>query len=106
MVKNVIHIVTPQSAPAAPPDRPGTVPPGPQIPMMRRRIDEIDAAIIQLWQERAAISQRIGSLRLASGGTRVVLAREQEVIQRFRDGLGVDGTHVALMLLRAGRGPL
>jgi len=76
------------------------------IPGLRLRIDEIDDAIIRLWQERAAVSRRIGSIRLASGGTRVVLSREQEVIQRFRSGLGDDGTTIALMLLRAGRGPL
>ncbi len=73
---------------------------------LRARIDEIDAAIIQLWQERAAISQEVGATRIASGGTRLVLSREREILDRFRTALGADGTQLALLILRAGRGPL
>jgi chorismate mutase len=73
---------------------------------LRSRIDEIDAAIIELWQERAAISRKVGATRMASGGTRLVLSREQEVMDRFRAALGADGTQLALLLLRAGRGRL
>ncbi|HKT00959.1 MAG TPA: chorismate mutase [Rugosimonospora sp.] len=73
---------------------------------LRGRIDEIDAAIIQLWQERAAISQQVGATRVASGGTRLVLSREREILDRFRNALGADGTQLALLILRAGRGPL
>nr|WP_244282668.1 chorismate mutase [Micromonospora chersina] len=73
---------------------------------MRRRIDEIDATIIGLWQERAGLSRQIGRMRLASGGTRLVLSREQEILARFRDGIGDEGTQLALLVLRAGRGPL
>ncbi|HZM83926.1 MAG TPA: chorismate mutase [Candidatus Limnocylindrales bacterium] len=76
------------------------------ISSMRKRIDEIDAALIELWQERAALSQRIGLLRVASGGTRLVLAREREILARFRGALGPDGTQLALLVLRSGRGPL
>ena len=76
------------------------------ITSLRTRIDEIDAAIIQLWQERAAISQEVGSTRVASGGTRLVLSREREILDRFRGALGADGTQLALLILRAGRGPL
>ena len=78
----------------------------PDIASMRDRIDEIDTAIIRLWQERAALSGRIGVARLASGGTRLVLRREQEIMQRYRHGIGPDGTQLALLVLRAGRGPL
>ena len=73
---------------------------------LRARIDEIDASIIRLWQERAAISQEVGSTRVASGGTRLVLSREREILDRFRGALGADGTQLALLILRAGRGPL
>jgi chorismate mutase len=73
---------------------------------MRARIDEIDAMLIQLWQERAAISQQVGKTRVASGGTRLVLSREREIMDRFRAELGPDGTQLALLILRAGRGPL
>jgi chorismate mutase len=43
---------------------------------------------------------------MASGGTRLVLSREREIVERFRNALGPDGTQVALLLLRSGRGPL
>ena len=77
-----------------------------QITDLRQRIDEIDAALIRLWQERAAISQEVGRTRIASGGTRLVLSREREILDRFRTALGADGTQLALLILRAGRGPL
>lgn len=77
-----------------------------QISQLRARIDEIDSTIIQLWLERAAISQEVGATRVAAGGTRLVLAREQEILARFRDALGADGVQLAMLILRAGRGPL
>lgn len=77
-----------------------------EIVAMRERIDEIDKSLIALWRERAAISQRVGATRVASGGTRLVLSREREILDRFRNELGADGTQLALLLLRAGRGPL
>ena len=73
---------------------------------LRARIDEIDAALIALWKERAAISQQVGATRVASGGTRLVLSREREILDRFRTELGADGTQLALLILRAGRGAL
>ena len=77
-----------------------------EIRGMRERIDEIDQGIIDLWLERARLSQQVGKTRVASGGTRLVLSREREIVERFRSALGADGTQVALMILRAGRGPL
>jgi chorismate mutase len=77
-----------------------------RISEIRQRIDEIDRTIIALWQERAALSQEVGATRMASGGTRLVLSREREILERFRKALGADGTQLALLLLRAGRGPL
>lgn len=86
----------------------GTVEPAAsdRIGTLRRRIDEIDQEIIELWQERAAASREVGATRIASGGTRLVLSREREIMERYRRGLGPDGTQVALLVLRAGRGPL
>ncbi|MGW3896785.1 chorismate mutase [Micromonospora profundi] len=86
----------------------GTVEPtaAARIVQIRERIDEIDHALISLWQERAALSQEVGVTRMASGGTRLVLSREREILERFRGALGADGTQLALLLLRAGRGPL
>lgn len=81
-------------------DRPTQV----RIAALRQRIDEIDEALIKLWRERAAISQEVGKTRVAAGGTRLVLAREQEIYTRFREALGADGTQLARLILRAGRG--
>ena len=84
----------------------GAAPAADEIRAMRTRIDEIDQTIIDLWQERARLSQQVGKTRIASGGTRLVLSREREIVERFRTALGPDGTQVALLLLRSGRGPL
>ncbi len=84
----------------------GEAPAADEIRAMRERIDEIDQAIIDLWLERARLSQAVGKTRMASGGTRLVLSREREIVDRFRAALGPDGTQIALMILRAGRGPL
>jgi chorismate mutase len=77
-----------------------------QIDELRRRIDEVDAALIALWEERATLSREIGTARMAAGGTRLVLAREQAVLDRFRAALGADGTRLGMLLLKAGRGSL
>ena len=79
---------------------------GQAINGMRERIDEIDNALIALWQERASLSRQVGATRVASGGTRLVLSREREILDRFRAALGADGTQLGLLVLRAGRGPL
>jgi chorismate mutase len=76
------------------------------IDTLRQRIDEVDAALIALWQERAELSREIGTARMAAGGTRLVLAREQAVLARFRAALGADGTRLGMLLLQAGRGTL
>ncbi|MER7001822.1 chorismate mutase [Dactylosporangium sp. NPDC000555] len=80
--------------------------PDDHIAGLRNRIDDIDAAIVALWKERAAISQEVGKTRIAAGGTRLVLSREREILERFSKELGADGTQLALLILRAGRGPL
>ncbi|HLL66143.1 MAG TPA: chorismate mutase [Micromonosporaceae bacterium] len=77
-----------------------------RIAGLRDRIDEIDETIMALWLERSALSQEVGATRVASGGTRLVLAREREILERYRARLGADGTQLALLVLRAGRGPL
>jgi chorismate mutase len=77
-----------------------------RILAMRDRINEIDSALIALWEERASLSQQVGATRVASGGTRLVLSREREILDKFRTALGADGTQLALLVLRAGRGPL
>jgi chorismate mutase len=77
-----------------------------RIDALRGEIDSCDAQIIELVQRRVAISQEIGALRTASGGTRLSLSREQRVLDRFREALGPDGASLGMMLLRQGRGHL
>jgi len=77
-----------------------------RIGALREEIDACDAAIIELVQRRLAVSQEIGAVRKASGGTRLNLAREQQVLARFQEALGPDGAALGMMLLRQGRGRL
>ena len=83
-----------------------TTPADPRISALREEIDACDAEIIALVQRRLEISQEIGSLRASTGGTRLSLSREAEVINRFRLALGPDGAALGMMLLRQGRGRL
>ena len=80
--------------------------PAERIGELRGEIDACDAAIIDMVQRRLAISQEIGALRAASGGTRLSLSREQQVLARFRAALGPDGAALGMLLLRQGRGRL
>ncbi len=77
-----------------------------RIGELREQIDACDAAIIELVQRRLAISQEVGVVRKASGGTRLNLAREQQVLARFQTALGADGAALGMLLLRQGRGRL
>jgi chorismate mutase len=77
-----------------------------RIGELRTEIDSCDAAIIELVQRRLAISREIGQLRAAAGGTRLSLAREQQVLAKFQAALGTDGAALGMMLLRQGRGRL
>ena len=85
---------------------PTTTPADPRIAALREEIDACDAEIIALVQRRLAISQEIGELRSSTGGTRLSLSREAEVLNRFRLALGPDGAALGMMLLRQGRGRL
>ena len=70
----------------------------------RARIDEIDAEIVRLVQERTAVSEQVQRARLQTGGPRIVHARENEVVLRWRDQLGRPGSTIAMALLELGRG--
>jgi chorismate mutase len=89
------------AAPAADVDDPSA-----RIGELRSSIDACDAEVIELVHRRLAISREIGALRAASGGTRLSLSREQQVLSRFRAALGPDGAALGMMLLRQGRGRL
>ncbi|WP_267880835.1 MULTISPECIES: chorismate mutase [Streptomyces] len=70
----------------------------------RERIDALDDRIIGLIQERAAVSAVIQEARISSGGRRVNLSREMEVLGRYREALGKPGTALAMTLLELCRG--
>lgn len=70
----------------------------------RERIDAIDDRIIGLIQERMAVSAVIQEARIGSGGRRVSLSREMEILGHYRDALGRPGTPLAMTLLELCRG--
>ncbi|MFG2635552.1 chorismate mutase [Streptomyces sp. NPDC048362] len=70
----------------------------------RERIDVLDDRIIGLVQERMAVSAVVQQARIASGGRRVHLSREMEILGRYRDALGRPGTSLAMTLLELCRG--
>ena len=71
----------------------------------RERIDALDAELVRLIAERAAVSAQVQQARRASGGPRIVQSRENEVVGRWREALGRPGGAIALALLELGRGP-
>ena len=70
----------------------------------RTRIDALDDRIIGLVQERMAVSAVIQEARITSGGRRVNLSREMEILGHYRDALGKPGTSLAMTLLELCRG--
>ncbi|MEU7579582.1 chorismate mutase [Streptomyces sp. NPDC041068] len=70
----------------------------------RERIDALDDRIIGLIQERMAVSAVIQEARITSGGRRVNLSREMEILGHYRDALGKPGTTLAMTLLELCRG--
>jgi chorismate mutase len=76
------------------------------IPANRQRIDELDGEIIRLILERRELSRQNQAARLATGGVRLELNREAQILGTYRDALGQDGVTLASALLRACRGPL
>lgn len=76
------------------------------IDALRTEIDRLDAEILAAVKRRTEVSQAIGKVRMASGGTRLVHSREMQVIERYSSVLGQDGKDLAMLLLRMGRGRL
>jgi chorismate mutase len=72
----------------------------------RERIDALDDRIIGLIQERMAVSAVIQEARISSGGRRVNLSREMEILGHYRDALGKPGTALAMTLLELCRGKI
>jgi chorismate mutase len=79
--------------------------PWPDIAELRGEIDSLDSEILRLVKRRIEVSKQIGAIRMASGGTRIVVSREMDVLNRYRE-LGPEGKALALALLNMGRGRL
>lgn len=77
----------------------------PDITSLREEIDYLDAEILRLVKRRVEVSKTIGAIRMAGGGTRIVVSREMDVLNRYRE-LGPEGRALAMALLNLGRGPL
>jgi chorismate mutase len=90
---------------AEPADATATTQTVPDIGDLRVEIDELDAEILRLVKRRTEVSQRIGAIRMAAGGTRIVVNREMDVLARYRE-LGPEGRQLAMLLLNLGRGRL
>ena len=76
------------------------------IPLLRTQIDAIDAGIARLVAERARLSRRVQSARIAAGGVRIELGRERRIVEQYREMLGDDGVPLGNAVLRVCRGPL
>ncbi len=72
---------------------------------LRRQIDELDREIIRRCLERLRLSREIVRARCDAGGPPIDPDREQAIVSRYRAALGGDGAQLAMLLLRAGRGP-
>ncbi|WP_329456101.1 chorismate mutase [Streptomyces sp. NBC_01497] len=70
----------------------------------RERIDALDDRIIGLIQERMAVSSVIQKARIESGGRRVNIGRENEILANYSRALGKPGAALALTLLELSRG--
>ncbi|WP_099024632.1 chorismate mutase [Mycolicibacterium palauense] len=90
------------TAPSSEPSESGELP---DIDDLRLEIDRLDAEILAAVRRRTEVSQIIGKIRMASGGTRLVHSREMKVIERYSE-LGPEGRELAMLLLRLGRGRL
>jgi chorismate mutase len=74
------------------------------ILVLREQIDAIDTAIVRLVAERARLSERVQTTRVNSGGARLQLGREREILQSYRAGLGPKGPELADAVLQFCRG--
>lgn len=74
------------------------------IAAARNRIDDLDRQIIELIEQRIAVSAQVQQARMAAGGRRLSLNREMEILTRYREGLGRPGTTLAMTLLELCRG--
>lgn len=70
----------------------------------REQIDLLDSQIAGLVLRRIEVSKQIQAARIAEGGRRVDVRRENDIIARYNGALGRPGTAIAMALLELGRG--
>ena len=85
-------------------DPSGSDPSAPSVLSGRERIDALDRQIAELVLRRIEVSKQIQAARIAEGGRRVDVRRENEIIARYSGTLGRPGTAIAMALLELGRG--
>ncbi|MBA0054279.1 chorismate mutase [Streptomyces sp. AJS327] len=88
-----------RAADRAPAETPDGAASGSALAAARRRIDELDAQLVALVRERMVTAAQVQRERLASGGRRVHLSRELEVLEHYRAAFGRPGTQLAMVLL-------
>jgi chorismate mutase len=98
------HAPAPAPATGVRADAPGAAEAAAVIAGARTRIDELDGDIIRLVKQRIAVSAEVQAARVSTGGPRLSLAREMEILEHFRAELGRPGTEVAKLLLELCRG--
>ena len=72
----------------------------------RARLDELDAQLIELVEQRRHLSRRVQQLRIDAGGSRVEHSRENAILRRYSEALGDGGVEIALAVLDLCRGRL
>ena len=70
----------------------------------RAELDRLDAQLIDLIAQRRVVSKTIQQLRVAAGGPRIQHGRERQILTRYRDALGAEGSKLALAVLELCRG--
>lgn len=73
---------------------------------LRQEIDALDRDIIELLRNRARLSAHVQRERVDAGGVRLALGRELQVVETYRESLGVAGGSIADAVLRFCRGPM
>jgi chorismate mutase len=74
------------------------------LALLRNELDELDEAVRLILKRRVELSRRIQSIRIESGGARVDLQREKQVIDGYRRTFEQDGAELALAILHISRG--
>ena len=55
-----------------------------ELDALRRRIDEIDAQLVALFEQRMAVTQKVGEYKQANGIPVLDVGRERQVLEKSR----------------------